>query len=155
MYTSPSYLCSTLCLEPTISTILLSLSKKSSFLFWVSDCNNVVCQTSPRCDGSSWDFVISWTEPCWYHQRYFWTTRFATESGSRASSGASSQLFTGNHSASNYNIASLTVDKKIESKFAEIAWINNELVFKNETFEELAKKWKDVITLKLPSATLK
>lgn len=46
----------------------------------------------------------------------------------------------GSYSESNYNIASLTVDKNIESKFAEIAWINNELVFKNETFEELAKK---------------
>ncbi|WPU92716.1 DUF4974 domain-containing protein [Mucilaginibacter sabulilitoris] len=46
----------------------------------------------------------------------------------------------GDYSESNYNIASLTVDKNIESKFAEIAWINNELVFKNETFEDLAKK---------------
>jgi ferric-dicitrate binding protein FerR (iron transport regulator) len=44
------------------------------------------------------------------------------------------------HNADDYELATLIVDKKIESKFAEIAWINNELVFKNEAFEDLAKR---------------
>jgi len=42
--------------------------------------------------------------------------------------------------ADDYKLAILMADKEIESKFAEIAWINNELVFKNEAFEDLAKK---------------
>jgi transmembrane sensor len=41
--------------------------------------------------------------------------------------------------ATDYKLIPLTEDKTIETAFAETAWINNELIFKNEAFEDLAK----------------
>jgi len=39
-----------------------------------------------------------------------------------------------------YKIVDLNINYDVKSKFEETAWINNELVFKNETFDNLAKK---------------
>jgi len=40
----------------------------------------------------------------------------------------------------NYKIVDLIINKDVKSEFEETAWVNNELVFKNETFDNLAKK---------------
>jgi ferric-dicitrate binding protein FerR (iron transport regulator) len=40
----------------------------------------------------------------------------------------------------NYKIVDLNINKDVKSEFGETAWVNNELVFKNETFDNLAKK---------------
>jgi transmembrane sensor len=40
----------------------------------------------------------------------------------------------------NYKVVDLNINNDVKSEFEETAWINNELVFKNETFGDLAKK---------------
>jgi len=40
----------------------------------------------------------------------------------------------------NYKIVTLNVNNDVKSEFEETAWVNNELVFKNETLDNLAKK---------------
>jgi transmembrane sensor len=40
----------------------------------------------------------------------------------------------------NYKIVDLNINKDVKSEFEETAWVDNELVFKNEAFGDLAKK---------------
>lgn len=39
-----------------------------------------------------------------------------------------------------YKVVGLNINTDVKSEFAETAWVNNELVFRNETFESLAKR---------------
>ncbi|MEN0052547.1 MAG: FecR domain-containing protein [Mucilaginibacter sp.] len=50
------------------------------------------------------------------------------------------QKATLNNSNHNYKIISLNAVNGSKSEFAETAWINDELIFKNEAFEDLAKQ---------------
>lgn len=45
-----------------------------------------------------------------------------------------------NNNLESYKVVTLDVNKESSNQFAETAWVNNELVFKNDTFEDLAKK---------------
>src|SRR6202012_509031 len=40
----------------------------------------------------------------------------------------------------NYKIVDLNINTDVKSEFEETAWVNNELVFKNETLGDLAKE---------------